>query len=136
MNPGMLSAALAFTCWGLFPLYFHAIHDVSTGEVAWRTTLGVNEDPALKDVGVLSAGGPITTASGVTFIGGTRDATLRAFDTRNGQLLWSAKLPASSYSTPMTYRPRGGKQMVAVVATGGFASQPATSDAVVAYSLP
>ena len=33
MNPGMLSAALAFTCWGLFPLYFHAIHDVSTGEV-------------------------------------------------------------------------------------------------------
>jgi quinoprotein glucose dehydrogenase len=109
---------------------------VATGEVAWRTTLGTNGDPALKDVGVLSAGGPITTASGVTFIGGTRDAMFRAFETRTGKPLWTTTLPASSYSTPMTYRPRGGKQMVAVVATGGFAFQPATSDAVVAYSLP
>jgi chloramphenicol-sensitive protein RarD len=28
MNAGTLSAALAFLCWGLFPLYFHAIGDV------------------------------------------------------------------------------------------------------------
>jgi chloramphenicol-sensitive protein RarD len=28
MQTGILSAALAFLCWGLFPLYFHAIGDV------------------------------------------------------------------------------------------------------------
>jgi chloramphenicol-sensitive protein RarD len=28
MNTGILSAALAFLCWGLFPLYFHAVHEV------------------------------------------------------------------------------------------------------------
>jgi chloramphenicol-sensitive protein RarD len=28
MNTGILSAALAFLCWGLFPLYFHAIDEV------------------------------------------------------------------------------------------------------------
>lgn len=28
MRTGILSAALAFLCWGLFPLYFHAISDV------------------------------------------------------------------------------------------------------------
>ncbi|MFK3739349.1 EamA family transporter RarD [Massilia sp. TN1-12] len=28
MSTGILSAALAFLCWGLFPLYFHAIGDV------------------------------------------------------------------------------------------------------------
>jgi chloramphenicol-sensitive protein RarD len=28
MHNGILSAALAFLCWGLFPLYFHALHDV------------------------------------------------------------------------------------------------------------
>ena len=28
MNTGILSATLAFLCWGLFPLYFHAIDDV------------------------------------------------------------------------------------------------------------
>lgn len=33
MNPGMLYAALAFLSWGLFPLYFHAIHDVPALEI-------------------------------------------------------------------------------------------------------
>lgn len=28
MRTGILSAALAFLCWGLFPLYFHAIGDI------------------------------------------------------------------------------------------------------------
>ncbi|WP_426207772.1 EamA family transporter RarD [Massilia sp. TWP1-3-3] len=29
MRTGVISAGLAFLCWGLFPLYFHAISDVS-----------------------------------------------------------------------------------------------------------
>lgn len=33
MNPGMLYAALAFFCWGLFPLYFHALKDVPPLEI-------------------------------------------------------------------------------------------------------
>jgi chloramphenicol-sensitive protein RarD len=28
MRTGIISAALAFLCWGLFPLYFHALNDV------------------------------------------------------------------------------------------------------------
>ena len=33
MNIGTLYAALAFFCWGLFPLYFHAIGDVPSLEI-------------------------------------------------------------------------------------------------------
>ncbi|MEG2964418.1 MAG: EamA family transporter RarD, partial [Janthinobacterium sp.] len=33
MNPGMLYASLAFLCWGLFPLYFHAIDDIAPQEI-------------------------------------------------------------------------------------------------------
>jgi chloramphenicol-sensitive protein RarD len=33
MRTGILSAALAFLCWGLFPLYFHAIKDVPPMEI-------------------------------------------------------------------------------------------------------
>ena len=33
MNPGMLSAAGAFLCWGLFPLYFHALKEVPPLEI-------------------------------------------------------------------------------------------------------
>jgi chloramphenicol-sensitive protein RarD len=33
MRTGVLSAALAFLCWGLFPLYFHAIAEVAPMEI-------------------------------------------------------------------------------------------------------
>ncbi len=108
--------------------------DVNTGDVAWRKVLGDNAEPAFANNGVVSAGGPITTASGVTFIGATRDATIRAFDTKSGALLWKAKLPASNYGMPMTYRAKDGRQIVTAVATGGF-GQPATGDEVVAFAL-
>jgi quinoprotein glucose dehydrogenase len=109
--------------------------NASTGDVAWRHPFGEQEDKSLGDVGRLSAGGPITTASGLTFIGAAADSLIRALDTRTGQQLWKASLPASNYGTPITYNTPAGHQMVAVVATGGFAFQPATSDTVVAYAL-
>ncbi|KQQ32746.1 transporter [Duganella sp. Leaf126] len=33
MNPGILYAAAAFILWGIFPLYFHAIHEVPPLEI-------------------------------------------------------------------------------------------------------
>ncbi|UVW28845.1 EamA family transporter RarD [Massilia sp. H6] len=33
MRSGILSAALAFLCWGLFPIYFHAIGDVPPTQI-------------------------------------------------------------------------------------------------------
>jgi quinoprotein glucose dehydrogenase len=109
--------------------------DVVKGTVAWRRPLGDTGHPALKDAGITSAGGPFTTSGGLTFIGATKDQRLRAFETKTGKLLWTAELPGSSYGTPMTYA-AGKRQMVAVVATGGFAFSPAASDEVVAYALP
>ena len=109
--------------------------DVNKGTIVWRRPLGDNKDPALKDAGTRSAGGPITTATGLTIIGATIDDKIRAFETRTGKLLWEANLPASNYGTPMTYKDASGRQIVAVVATGGFSGSPPTSDAVVAFSL-
>lgn len=109
--------------------------DVVKGTIAWRRPLGDTGHPLLKDAGITSAGGPFTTASGLTFIGATKDQRFRAFDTKTGKLLWTAELSGSSYGTPMTYA-AGKRQMVAIVATGGFAFSPATSDEVVAYALP
>ena len=33
MRTGVLSAALAFLCWGLFPLYFHAVREVPSMQI-------------------------------------------------------------------------------------------------------
>jgi quinoprotein glucose dehydrogenase len=90
----------------------------------------------MKNTGRISAGGPILTASGLTFIGATDDRRIRAFDSRTGDELWTFKLPASIYGTPSTYQGKSGKQFVVAVSTGGFAGSPVESDAVTAFSLP
>ncbi len=114
--------------------------DLAKGNLRWRATLGDMRElsPALKDKGLgsVSLGGSITTAGGLTFVGGTLDRSFRAFDTDTGKLLWTADLPASAHATPMTYRYRG-RQYV-VIAAGGSAkiTEEKQSDAIIAYALP
>ena len=88
--------------------------------------------------GTPTIGGPLTTASGLTFIGATLDSTFRAFDTETGRELWHASVPASAIATPMTYRARvGGRQYVVVTAGGhGKSKGVKLGDYVVAYALP
>jgi len=113
--------------------------NVNTGEIAWRRNFGVTDSlPAGKqDTGRPNVGGPILTASGLTFIGATDDARFRAFDTRTGKELWTHKLDYSAHATPITYRGKSGKQYVAVVATGGsLLRSPAGGDSLVVFALP
>jgi quinoprotein glucose dehydrogenase len=114
--------------------------DLDAGKIVWRVPLGALEElaPGVGHIakGSIVLGGPIVTAGGLIFQGGTMDRTLRAFSAADGKLLWSADLPASAHATPMTYSV-GGKQYV-VVAAGGSAKvdEERQGDAVVAYALP
>lgn len=111
--------------------------NVNTGEIAWRTRHGVSDNlPApLQATGRPSVGGPITTAGGLTFVAGTDDARLRAFETRTGREVWATRLPASAHTIPTTYS-AGGVQYVAIVATGGSnLGSPIESDTLIAYAL-
>ena len=116
--------------------------EASTGRLRWQVPLGTIRDLALIPLpiklGTPTLGGPLTTASGLTFIGSTLDSTFRAFDTETGKELWQARLPAPAPATPMTYRARqGGRQFIVVAAGGhGKAANPKLSDAVVAFALP
>jgi quinoprotein glucose dehydrogenase len=111
--------------------------DVNTGAIVWRQTLGVSDDlpEGLQHTGRPGLGGPIVTASGLTFVGATDDSRFRAFNSRTGEMLWEVKLPASAYATPVTYQGKSGRQYVAVVATGGVAGQVPTADEVAVYAL-
>src|SRR6201999_3097008 len=95
--------------------------DMNTGKGAWRSTLGVTDSfpEGKQNTGGPNTGGPILTASGLTFIGATDDARFRAFDTATGKPLWEYRLDYAGHATPITYAGRGGKQYVAIVATGG-----------------
>lgn len=113
--------------------------DVNTGEIAWRSTLGVTDSlPADKqNTGRPNLGGSIVTAGGVVFIGATDDGRFRAYDAKSGKELWATKLSAPNHSVPITYVGRDGRQYVVLPATGGsFLEDPATDDALVAFALP
>ena len=116
--------------------------DVNKGEIAWTSTLGINEGLAQLgavglNAGTKSLGGNISTASGLVFIGATNDRRFRAFDAKTGKELWVAELPASGHSTPITYMGKDGAQYVAIPAGGGTSVGTGLpiSDALVAFRL-
>jgi quinoprotein glucose dehydrogenase len=111
--------------------------DLNTGEYRWKITYGETPELAaqgLPQTGAESYGGPVVTASGLLFIAGTKDGKFRAYDKKNGQLLWETTLPAAAFATPSTYQVRG-KQYV-VIACGGTKLGARKGDSYVAYALP
>ncbi|MBZ5622925.1 MAG: pyrroloquinoline quinone-dependent dehydrogenase [Acidobacteriia bacterium] len=95
--------------------------NANTGEIAWKVPLGNFEElesQGLKNTGTPNVGGTIATAGGLVFVAATNDARFRAFDSRTGKELWSARLDATGNATPISYLGRDGKQYVAIAAGG------------------
>ena len=95
--------------------------NANTGDIVWKVPLGIYEELMAKGIpptGTPNLGGPIATASGLVFIGATKDMRFRAFDAKTGKELWSYKLEATAGGTPMTFMGKNGKQYV-VAAAGG-----------------
>ncbi len=111
--------------------------DVAAGDVVWQVTLGDRPEarkPTDPPTGTENYGGAAITAGGVLFIGATNDEKFRAFDMRNGALLFETSLPAGGYATPATYVVNG-RQYV-VIAAGGGKMGTDSGDTYVAFALP
>lgn len=117
--------------------------DLKTGEHLWQKTLGTTKDIAPVPIGLNTGtpnfGGPLMTASGLTFIGAALDHYLRAYDSLTGEELWKGRLPAAGTATPMSYTvidSAGVSKQLVVIAAGGHAGSPTQlSDTLVAFSL-
>lgn len=73
-------------------------------------------------------GGVLATASDLVFYG-TMDGWFRAVDARNGERLWSTKLPSGVVGNPMTFLGSDGKQYVAIYSgVGGWMGAAAFSN--------
>lgn len=116
--------------------------DLVSGEVVWKHRNGTTRDsmpfglPVPLRVGVPALGGPLTTAGGVSFLSGTLDQYLRAYDLASGEELWKSRLPAGGQATPMTYRGTDGRQYVVVTAGGHGTFGTRMGDYVIGYALP
>jgi quinoprotein glucose dehydrogenase len=110
--------------------------DLGTGKMVWKTVLG--EYPEFKSKGITTGtenyGGSVVTAGGVLFIAATRDGKFRAFNKRNGKMLWETDLPVPGFATPSIFE-AGGKQYIVIACGGGKLGTP-SGDAYIAFSLP
>jgi quinoprotein glucose dehydrogenase len=110
--------------------------DLNTGEYVWKIPFG--ETPSLQQkgfpqTGSESYGGPVVTATGLLFIAAAKDGKFRAFDKKNGKLLWETQLPAAAFATPATYQVNG-KQFI-VMACGGEKLGTPKGNKIVAFAL-
>ncbi len=108
--------------------------DMNTGEYVWKNVFGEDEVPEIPNSGCENYGGPVVTKGGLLFIGATKDGIFRAYNKRNGKLLWQTKLPAAAYATPATYEVNGRQYIV--IACGGGKMGTKSGDSYVAFALP
>ena len=108
--------------------------NANTGDIAWRSPLGINNNmpEGKKNAGNAGSGGPIATAGGLVFIAATGDSRFRAFDAKSGKELWAMPSENGMTATPMTFQGKNGKQYVAIIAAGGNAA----TQSLNVYSLP
>jgi len=113
--------------------------DLAGGKFAWRIPFGEFPELAargLHDTGSENYGGPLVTRGGLLFIGASiHDRKFRAFDKRNGKLLWEYALPFSADATPITYQVDG-RQYVAIFASGGKERSGSGGGVYLAFALP
>ena len=120
--------------------------DLRTGQLVWSRPVGSARDigPMRKPsgipftIGATNFGGALTTAGRLVFVAGTQDHAIRAFDSETGELLFESDLPASSSTTPMTYRSaKSGRQFVLVSSESPLNAKGATYYGMLtAFALP
>ncbi len=115
--------------------------DADSGDVAWRVVLGDLREKQLgkglsAPTGAPSLGGPVTTDTGVLFIGATMDDYFRAFDTRDGRELWKARLPTGGRATPLVFTTESNRQMVAIAAGGHESPLSHPDTKLLVFALP
>lgn len=118
--------------------------DLSSGSQIWQIPHGTVRDispvPLPWPRGVPGVGAPLTTRSGLVFLGAAWENVLRAYDLATGEELWKADLPAGPQATPMSYDVAledGRRRQFVVIAAGGHSRMGSDlGDYLIAFSLP
>jgi quinoprotein glucose dehydrogenase len=113
--------------------------DLHACKILWQAPLGEYKDltrRGVKPTGTYMRGGNIATKGGVLFTSGTLDNVFRAFDQKDGRVLWEHEMSGGAFATPATYM-AGGRQYV-VISTGprAEAKEGGVKNGVTAFALP
>lgn len=111
--------------------------NLHTGDYLWQVPLGEYPELTAKGIpvtGTENHGGPIVTAGGLLFIGATKDERIRAFNIKNGEVVWEYQLPAGAFATPASYEVNGVQYIL--VAAGGRKHGLKAGGTYIAFALP
>ena len=119
--------------------------DLSSGKLVWSKPLGIASESGpwgLRSglpltIGTPNIGGPVATRGGVTFMAGTQDRMIRAFDSATGKEVWSYRLPTGAMATPSTYwSEKSGRQFLVIAVSGHKYIRSPAGDYIMAFALP
>jgi len=120
--------------------------DLPTGKLLWTRKFGSARETGPMGIrsrvpftlGTLSAGGCVSTRTGLFFIGASADRAFRAYETTTGKLLWQTRLPESGMATPMTFISKASRRQFVVIVAGPNNTIAPASDGgyIIAYALP
>jgi quinoprotein glucose dehydrogenase len=138
-NPIAMLSKLGIPCnappWGKLTAI-----DLKTRTIRWQKTFGTTKDAAPFGIAVPGApniAGSVATGGGLLFIGAAIDDYIRAYDTKTGDELWRARLPAGGQAAPISYvSERTGKQYIVIAAGGHQILGTTLGDYLIAYALP
>ena len=138
-NPKVMLSPLGIPCnappWGKLTAI-----DLETRSITWQVPFGTTRDHAPFGIAVPGApniAGSVATAGGLLFIGASIDNYIRAYDTKTGDEVWRARLPAGGQAAPISYvSEKTGRQYIVIAAGGHMMLGTALGDYLVAYALP
>ncbi len=128
---------LGMPCWNP-PYGTISAYQLNTGKLLWKKPFGQVQKWGFympKSWGSITIGGPVITASGLIFIGGSMDSRVRALDLKTGDVLWQHDVSAPAVAIPAVYEYKN-RQYVVFVVGGNSILTPRVSDEVIAFRLP
>ena len=109
--------------------------NLNTGKLDWKIPLGQTDIGIENNIitGTENYGGPIVTKSGIIIIAATADNKIRAFNSKNGEVLWEEILPFSGFATPSYFEIEGNPYIA--IASGGGKLGTKSGDKYVVFSI-
>jgi quinoprotein glucose dehydrogenase len=102
-------------------------YDLNDGSIKWKIADG--QSPGLAAQGITNTGsvrpknGPIVTAGGLVIIANDQDRMLRAYDAKDGRVLWQHEIDANPEGIPAVYE-IAGRQYLAFSAGSSWGTGP------------
>lgn len=101
--------------------------NLKDGKLLWQVPLGEYEEFSQRGIpptGIENYGKPLVTAGNLIFIAATKDEKIRAFDSKNGAMLWEYKLSTGGYTSALTTEFEGVQYVLVNCGGGRMGTEP------------